>query len=253
MSHHATNWAIRQRGLKPAAKIVLWHLCDRHNPDYGCFPSQKTLANDCEMSERSVRDQLNTLEAAGLVVRQHSKTREGQFGSDRYFLAFEADFPQRQNLPTANPASGKNASSPAANSRQNQRQNLPPNPVREPLRETVNTPVVPKPDEPPVKARLPADWALDDEGLEYARSLQLHDPEIQEIANDFHTYWTDRTDAGGKKSQRGWAQAWRNQCLRVAPTFKRNRGMAGNAGPARYGQGGSLASIAARRRADGSV
>jgi hypothetical protein len=31
MSHEATNWAIKQRGLKPTTKIVLWHLCDRFN------------------------------------------------------------------------------------------------------------------------------------------------------------------------------------------------------------------------------
>ena len=29
MSHKATVWAIQQRGLKPATKIVLWFLCDR--------------------------------------------------------------------------------------------------------------------------------------------------------------------------------------------------------------------------------
>jgi hypothetical protein len=50
MSHDATNWAIKQRGLKPTTKIVLWHLCDRFNPDYGCFPSQARLAHDCEIS-----------------------------------------------------------------------------------------------------------------------------------------------------------------------------------------------------------
>ena len=44
MSHAATNWAIQQRGLKPTTKIVLWHLCDRFNPDFGCFPSQEQLA-----------------------------------------------------------------------------------------------------------------------------------------------------------------------------------------------------------------
>ena len=46
MSHAATNWAIQQRGLKPATKIVLWHLCDRFNPDFGCFPTQERLAHD---------------------------------------------------------------------------------------------------------------------------------------------------------------------------------------------------------------
>jgi len=43
MSHKATVWAIQQRGLKPATKIVLWFLCDRHNPDFGCFPTQARL------------------------------------------------------------------------------------------------------------------------------------------------------------------------------------------------------------------
>ena len=53
MSHAATNWAIQQRGLKPATKIVLWHLCDRHNPDFGCFPTQVRLAEDAEMPVRA--------------------------------------------------------------------------------------------------------------------------------------------------------------------------------------------------------
>ena len=39
MSHAATNWAIQQRVLKPASKIVLSHLCDRHNLDFFCFPT----------------------------------------------------------------------------------------------------------------------------------------------------------------------------------------------------------------------
>jgi len=37
-------FAIQQRGLRPATKIVLWFLCDRHNPDFGCFPTQARLA-----------------------------------------------------------------------------------------------------------------------------------------------------------------------------------------------------------------
>ena len=60
MSHDATNWAIKQRGLKPTTKIVLWHLCDRFNPDYGCFPSQARLAHDCEIS----RSTLNVISAS---------------------------------------------------------------------------------------------------------------------------------------------------------------------------------------------
>lgn len=70
MSHEATVWAIRQRGISPAAKLVLWHLADRFHPDHGCFPSQKTLANDCEMSRASLNTQLDALEAGGLIRRE---------------------------------------------------------------------------------------------------------------------------------------------------------------------------------------
>ena len=112
MSHVATNWAINQRGLKPATKIVLFYLADRHNPDYGCFPSQKTLAEDAEMSERSVRDHLDILEQKGLIQRI-SEQDGGKFKSTRYILEFEPDF-QRQNLPTAKSADGKICRSPAA-------------------------------------------------------------------------------------------------------------------------------------------
>ena len=69
MSHDATNWAIQQRGLKPTTKIVLWHLCDRFNPDYGCFPSQNRLAYDSEISRSTLNDHIGQLEAAGLLRR----------------------------------------------------------------------------------------------------------------------------------------------------------------------------------------
>lgn len=46
MNHAATIRAIQQRGLKSATRIVLWFLCDRHNPDFGCSPTQARLAED---------------------------------------------------------------------------------------------------------------------------------------------------------------------------------------------------------------
>lgn len=70
MSHDATNWAIKQRGIKPAAKIVLWNLADRHNKDTRrCDPDQHLLAYDCEISRSSLNNQLNILEEIGLIKR----------------------------------------------------------------------------------------------------------------------------------------------------------------------------------------
>jgi hypothetical protein len=93
MSHEATNWAIKQRGLKPTTKIVLWHLCDRFNPDYGCFPSQERLAHDCEISRSTLNAHLGQLEAAGLlrrVPRLNPVTKRQM--PTRYILGFEPGF-----------------------------------------------------------------------------------------------------------------------------------------------------------------
>ena len=70
MSHAATNWAIKQRGLKPAAKIVLWHLADCHNGHTGqCNPRQALLAEMCEMGRSTLNRHLDELEKRGLIKR----------------------------------------------------------------------------------------------------------------------------------------------------------------------------------------
>ena len=96
MSELATHWAILQRGLLPAAKLVLWHLCDRHTPGSGCFPSQDHLIAAAEISRASLNTQLRRLEDAGLIRRQRRPGRvQGQWKSTRYVLGFEAHFAQK--------------------------------------------------------------------------------------------------------------------------------------------------------------
>jgi hypothetical protein len=108
MSHAATNWAIQQRGLKPTTKIVLWHLCDRFNPDYGCFPSQERLAHDCEISRSTLNDHLRQLEAAGLlrrVPRLHPITKRQM--PTRYILRFEPGFTPNEVHPCPKTGHGR--------------------------------------------------------------------------------------------------------------------------------------------------
>jgi hypothetical protein len=100
MSHAATNWAIQQRGLKPTTKIVLWHLCDRFNPDFGCFPSQEQLAEDCEISRSTLNEHLTLLETAGLIRRvQRLNPGNKRQMPTRYILAFEPGFTQDRPAP----------------------------------------------------------------------------------------------------------------------------------------------------------
>jgi len=153
MSHKATNWAIQQRGLKPATKIVLWHLCDRHNPDFGCFPTQARLAEDAEMSISALNAHLARLEELGLIhrIRVHdARTHKRQ--ATRYILGFEENFPQEPTPETGDGFDGENgvpsaesghgaisgfSAKPSPDFAQSHLRIPETNPVREPLREPV--------------------------------------------------------------------------------------------------------------------
>lgn len=98
MSHDATSWAFRQKGLRPSAKLVLLALADCHNPVYGCFPSQAFLADVCEINRDTVNEALSLLEEKGLIRRERSVdpvTRRQR--STRYKLAFEDDFDRAES------------------------------------------------------------------------------------------------------------------------------------------------------------
>lgn len=139
MSHHATNWAIQQRGLRPASKIVLWHLCDRHNPDLGCYPSQDRLAYDCEMSRSALNEHLKLLEQSGLIRREQQINKQTkQQENTRYRFSFEPDFVATQDVVVPCPESGHGAVSgkgvePCPDSTESRVRIPDTNPVREPV------------------------------------------------------------------------------------------------------------------------
>ena len=96
MSHRATNWAVQVRGISAHAKVVLWHLADRHNKDTGrCDPSQELLAGDCEMSRSGLNNQLKTLEQSGFIKRiQRVNSATKRQESTYYILNFDVLTPQ---------------------------------------------------------------------------------------------------------------------------------------------------------------
>lgn len=119
MSHTAIQWALKQRGLKPATKMVLLCLADHHNGQSSeCFPSQETIAAEAEIAARSVRTHLAMLEERGLIERDVARRVGGEFAQTRYTLRLD-----RQLLPAADSADGRNGP--------DRRQDLPPNLGRE--------------------------------------------------------------------------------------------------------------------------
>lgn len=153
MSHDATNWAIKQRGIKPALKVVLWNLCDRYHPDNGCFPSQDTLAADCEVPRSTLNVYLDELEKKGLIAREQRRQRGSQRQErTRYYFPFEPDFERfsaqenspEEDMPSPETGHGdegqavsRNAGEPSPENGESRVQNLDSNPVREPVKEPV--------------------------------------------------------------------------------------------------------------------
>ena len=132
MSHYMTALAMRQTGLKPATKIVLYWLADHHNERSGeCFPRIARLAELCEMSRRSVETHLAELEAAGLIERALRFREGGGKTSNTYILNLTNSDAQNLRIPPA-----KSAHRDAQNLRMNNLGNTnlgkepPPNPQR---------------------------------------------------------------------------------------------------------------------------
>ena len=82
MSMQAICAAFAMEGLSTTRKFVLIALCNYANTANQCFPSQKTLARDTAMSERTVSTALGELEAEGFISRKHRYTKDGHRRSD---------------------------------------------------------------------------------------------------------------------------------------------------------------------------
>lgn len=75
MSMAALRWARSVRGISSTQKLILWALADSAN-DYGeAWPSALLLAEDCCLTDRTVRDALDALERMRLITGQRETGR----------------------------------------------------------------------------------------------------------------------------------------------------------------------------------
>lgn len=237
-------------------RFVLLALADFANDAGECWPSIAGIRRKTCMSERGVQTVLRRLEDAGWL---EVEAGGGRKNCNRYTIKTPqemqgkaAETPQEMP-PQEMRGYGKTPQMDAETPQMDAENPAPdaPEPSRTIIEPSEEPPCIPPTASKPVKARMPDDWVLDDDGWAYARSLQLRDDEIQEIADDFQAYWFDRTDRDGRKSERGWRQCWRNRVRSVAAQFIRNRGVAFPARTGGYGQSRSIAGVVARRRLDG--
>ncbi len=80
MSNQLLNSAWKVTGLTVAEKIILVRLADRADKDGKCFPGHASIATDCGLTERSVRDALQALQSKRhlTIKREARKAFKGE-------------------------------------------------------------------------------------------------------------------------------------------------------------------------------
>ena len=245
MSNTVTAIAKRRVVGSSARKAVLMYLADSASEDgSGIWTSKRNIARDLEMSRRTVQAHIEGMTQAGILREVGQKPCV-----NGYTVEYAIDMASLAALPSTRDGDDRRstrtgaADAPVQDMHGNGCSTCTPTGAAD----------APKPPlepslEPPLdigtarKAALPPGWVPDNDGWQYALSLQLTEAEIQELADDFREYWRERRDAQARKTQRGWRQAWRNRCLDMAPRLRRARGKPAAADPA-------LRAIAAAARA----
>ena len=198
MSHKATNWAFQQKGLLPSQKLLLLHLADRHNPDFGCFPSIKKLTIDCEISRGSVIKHLSNLEEKGLIKKEERKRDNGSQTSNNYILGFELEGVQYLDPPPLEvrpPQSKKPYSH---------------NMVTKPVSDISIG-------KPKKSSQIPINWIPSDKNISDATSLNLSFTQWNTEAEQFRDYHISKGS-----SFKCWDAAWRTW-LRNSKKFSKNK------------------------------
>lgn len=89
MSIKAVAWAYAQKCGTPAEKLVLITLCDYANDQNGlcAWPSQASISDKCEMSDRHLRRIVSSLIEKGFVSVEHRFDQEGRQQSSIYRIS----------------------------------------------------------------------------------------------------------------------------------------------------------------------
>lgn len=80
------HWAWNHR-LQPSAKVLLLALADIADDQGFCWPSNRTLAEKCCTSERTVQRMLKQFEDLGLITIERRFTEAGRQTSNGYRMA----------------------------------------------------------------------------------------------------------------------------------------------------------------------
>nr|WP_245331575.1 helix-turn-helix domain-containing protein [Clostridium algifaecis] len=91
---------VYKSNLPSRAKQIMFYLINRANVEGTCFPSVKTIANDCGVSERTIQRNMNILVEEGFIIKEERYRDNGGQSSNLYRLQIK---PENNNIkPNAN-------------------------------------------------------------------------------------------------------------------------------------------------------
>lgn len=93
MSFQAQNWANQQKTGHISGRAILMTLANFADENGYCYPSQSRLAEDCECSERTIRQWLDKLEELGFISRIRRNREDGSRTSDLIRLNMGENLP----------------------------------------------------------------------------------------------------------------------------------------------------------------
>jgi biotin operon repressor len=110
MSYPALAWAVEQDTASTHAYAVLCALAGFANENGECWPSQKRLAEKTKQSDRSVRNQIQSLIETGHIIKCEVGGRDGyrlSIHNDRNHIPVERNHVPVVEEPKAEPLSGQ--------------------------------------------------------------------------------------------------------------------------------------------------
>ncbi len=77
---------VYKSNLPSRAKQIMFYLINRANSEGTCFPSVKTIANDCGVSTRTVQRTVSILVDAGFIIKDNRFRENGGQSSNLYTI-----------------------------------------------------------------------------------------------------------------------------------------------------------------------
>lgn len=82
---------VYKSNLPSRAKQIMFYLINRANTEGTCFPSVKTIASDCGVSERTIQRTMKVLLEEGFVIKKNRYRDNGGQSSNLYKLQIEPE------------------------------------------------------------------------------------------------------------------------------------------------------------------